>query len=782
MRRRIHITGVVQGVGFRPFVYNLANRLDLKGFCLNDSDGVLIEVEGAAVEEFISRLRTKPPPLSKISNLTVNPIVDGTALKDFVIKESISMDVKLALISPDISTCQDCLQELFNPADRRYLYPFINCTNCGPRYSITMDIPYDRPMTTMAQFPMCHYCMKEYRDPLDRRFHAQPNCCAECGPRVWLAGNGGTDPVDKETNHGAIKAAQRLLEEGAILAVKGLGGFHLACDAFNQKSVKRLRSLKRSAMQKSGAAASNKPFAVMAPNVDMVKTFAKVPEDARGVLESRAGPIVLLEKIGANGISEAVAPNNKRFGVMLPYTPLHYLLINSGSNRTAPLVMTSGNRSEEPIVTSNKEAVERLSGIADFFLLHDRDIYMRVDDSIVRVQRGKTRVLRRARGFTPQVIDLGTEMSEILACGPSLKNTFCLTKGSNAILSTHIGDLENHETLIFFEETLANLKKTFGSSPEIIAHDLHPDYLSTWFSLEYAKEHGIPEKNIFGVQHHHAHIVSCMAEHGIHKDVIGVSFDGTGLGTDGNIWGGEFFIANRKRFARKAHLKYLAMPGGEKAITEPWRMSLSYIHDAYGLNAAGVVDKIFKRLDPKKTKTIAKMIHSGLNTPLTSSVGRLFDAVSSILGIRDSITFEAEAAMELESVADTSSVESRRPYPFHIINGDPVRIDLGRLTKGIIDDLGDGVKVSVISSRFHHTVGEVIVTVAKILRGLSGIEDVVLSGGVFQNALLLDIASKRLSEAGFKTLYNEMVPTNDGGVSLGQAVVAWEKIKERTTK
>jgi hydrogenase maturation protein HypF len=564
-----------------------------------------------------------------------------------------------------------------------------------------------------------------------------------------------------------------MLADGAILAIKGLGGFHLACDALNGQSVKRLRSLKRSSHKKGFA--SNKPFAVMAPNVAAVKGFAKITTPDREALESRARPIVLLDALSPNKISGAVAPNNKRFGVMLPYTPLHHLLFSPERDEGAILVMTSGNRSEEPIATSNEEALNRLSKIADAFLLHDRDIYMRADDSIIQVQEGKNRVLRRARGYAPRTIDFGAKMSEILACGPSLKNTFCLTKGSNAILSTHIGDLENYETLNFFKETLSNLKKSFRVSPEIIAHDLHPDYLSTSFANEYAKEHNI--KFVFAVQHHHAHIAGCMAEHGLYKDVIGISFDGTGLGTDNNIWGGEFLIANRRTFDRKAHLKYIPMPGGEKAVTEPWRIALSYIHDAYALGSPAVIDKIFKRLDPKKREIIARMIETGINTPLTSSVGRLFDAVSSILGIRDSITFEAEAAIELESIADTSGTEAKEPYPFHITDTDPMMLDMGPLIKGVIEGLGGGVRASLISSRFHYTLGEVIVTVANRLRELTSIEEVVLSGGVFQNKLLLEIAVNALGKEGFSTFYNELVPTNDGGISLGQAVIAWENFK-----
>lgn len=777
-RARIRVTGIVQGVGFRPFVYNLAVKHSLAGFCLNDSEGVVIEVEGHCVGVFIMELRSSPPPLSKIESLTVESIAPRDDKAPFTIKESVSEAGKFVLISPDIAICPDCRRELFTPSDRRYLYPFINCTNCGPRYSIVKDIPYDRPRTTMAPFVMCPECEREYKNPADRRFHAQPNACERCGPKVWLAAKDAQPCY--ETNYRAIVRARELLRDGAILAIKGLGGFHIACDAANGGAVRRLRNRKRKTLLNS-TEGSNKPFAVMSPDVESIKSFAVMTDAERAVLESRTSPIVLLEKVLPNPLSDAVSPNNGYFGVMLPYTPLHCLLMRTPpdkpESRFAALVMTSGNLSEEPIVISNEEAAEKLSGIADFFLLHDRDIYMRVDDSIVRLEGKRPRMLRRSRGFTPGAIDLREELREILACGAEVKNTLCITKGRNAILSQHIGDLENLAAMDFFEETLKNLKNTFRADPVIVAHDLHPDYLSTRFALAYAKEKNIPPERLVAVQHHHAHIVSCMAEHGIKGDVIGVSFDGTGYGSDCSIWGGEFMLSSRRSFLRKAHLDYVALPGGDKAIKEPWRMALSYLHHTYGDGAHEASKKIFERLDPQKAKIILKMLHRRVNSPLTSSAGRLFDAVSSLIGVRDVITFEGEAAVELEFNARRDSAASLRPYSYAVIEDDPLRIDLRPLIKDIVDDSNSGTDKSVISGRFHNTIGEIILEVSRMLKEDTGINDVVLSGGVFQNALLSDITRRKLTEAGFKPWYNERVPTNDGGVSLGQAVIAWENVK-----
>lgn len=792
-KTRIHITGIVQGVGFRPFLYNLANKHKLKGFCLNNSQGILIEVQGEMIDAFIQEIKTSPPPLSKIEKLTSQVLVSEETFKNFSIRQStpLSYQDNFTLISPDIATCQDCLKELFDPENRRYLYPFINCTNCGPRYSIIRDTPYDRSTTTMNSFTMCEECEYEYHNPLNRRFHAQPNACSQCGPRVWLIDISKKPNVhNSATNYTAIQDAKKLLREGAIIAIKGLGGFHLACDAANDDAVKKLRERKRR---------SNKPFALMAPDIETIEGFCSVSEEEKTILKGRTRPIVILEKLSINPISKSVALHNRHFGVMLPYTPLHHLLFNPKETNLTTLVMTSGNQSEEPIVISNDEAIERLSPITHFFLLHDRDIYMRVDDSIARSIKLKTvsdagleitdfksktqnlksafQIIRRARGFVPEPIDLEEELGEILACGAELKNTFCLTKGKKAILSQHIGDLQNYNTLEFFQESLKNIKNSFQINPEIIAHDLHPDYMSTRFALDYAVQMDIPDARIVPVQHHHAHIVSCMAEHCLNGEVIGIAFDGTGYGLDGKVWGGEFFTANKGSFIRKAHLQYIPMPGADKAIKEPWRMAIAYLYQTFGDKALDSLPSFFKRFSLKDVDVIISMIKKDINSPLTSSAGRLFDAISSLLGITDIITFEGEAAIELERIADRGDKKEHKSYPFQIISENPLVINLKSLIKSIVEDFKNGVEISTISYNFHNTLARTVLEISRILEKQCGIKDVILSGGVFQNKLLLSMAIEQLEEEDFKVWYHEKIPSNDGGISLGQAVVAWERVK-----
>ncbi|MBW7957909.1 MAG: carbamoyltransferase HypF [Deltaproteobacteria bacterium] len=752
---RIQITGIVQGVGFRPYVYGLASRHSLKGFCLNDSEGVVIEVQGASIDSFLDELRKSPPPLARIDSIRVERLENGAEYDDFIIRESRIVPGKSVLVSPDMAVCPDCLSEMLDPSDRRHLYPFINCTNCGPRYSIVLDIPYDRPNTTMAGFTMCPECEHEYHDPADRRFHAQPTACPACGPSTWLHGNGAVK------NYAAIVEAGRLLKEGTVVAVKGLGGFHLACDAMNSAAVSMLRERKRR---------SNKPFALMVPDIRAARLICEISPKEEEALLDRTRPIVLLKKRALSGIDEAVAPGNSRLGVMLPYTPLHHLLFRASTFKA--LVMTSGNLSEEPIVISNSEALEKLSRLADSFLLHDRDIYMRVDDSIARVQSGRKALLRRARGHAPEPIDLGLESEEVFAAGALLKNTFCLTKGRNAILSQHMGDLENFDALEFYRETLRNLKNTFRAEPTVVAHDLHPDYLSTRFALEYAKEHGIPDDRIVSVQHHHAHVASAMAEHGLSGPVIGVSFDGTGLGTDGNIWGGEFLIATRKDCTREAHLRYMKLPGGDTAAREPWRMALSCLLDSFGSPDAlrGFAERI-----GAKSVIVAEMIRKGINAPLTSSMGRLFDAAASIAGVRDEITFEAEAAIEFETIAS----EGEEPYPFELEGDGPLVIDTRPLIMELVKDANSGTPKSRMAGRFHSAIAGMALRVSEILRDETGINDIVLSGGVFQNRLLSELTEGKLKRAGFETYRQERVPANDGGISLGQAAVAIERTIRR---
>ena len=781
-------------MGFRPFIYNLARSLGVKGFVLNDSTGVVIEAEGDRVEEFIEHIRTDAPPRARIDALKVLSLARA-GYTDFEIRESIGMEDITTLISPDISICKDCLEELFDPSNRRYLYPFINCTNCGPRYSIIFRLPYDRPNTTMSQFRMCRFCEEEYHDPSNRRFHAQPNACPECGPQIEFKVQGSRFKVEKED---PLKATIELLKDGAIVAIKGLGGFHLACDATNDDAVRRLRDGKRR---------SNKPFAVMMPDVRTVRLFCEVGDEGEGLLTSPENPIVLLEKKDCTHISELVAPDNNYLGVMLPYTPLHHLLFrypmsNRSSLNTHPhfsaLVMTSGNISEEPIVTDNDEAMERLSHVADAFLLHNRDIYMRVDDSVARVSGFKSqisnlkfqisdlrsqisnppfRIIRRARGYAPSPIELGFDMPEILATGGELKTTFCLTKGRYAIMSQHIGDMENLEAIGFYKETLNNLKGTFEVEPSIIAHDMHPNYWTTTFAEQLATHE--PSLSTIPVQHHHAHIVSCMAENGLSGRVIGVALDGTGYGTDGRVWGGEFMIAGipeRERtqsgksgFERFAHLEYLPMPGGERAIKEPYRMAVSYLYHTFGQGCLDVLPSFFDRFDHRMIERLIEMMDRGIRSLLTSSCGRLFDAVASILGIRDFITFEAEGAIgvEMRSLRD---VEDR--YGFAIKEGEPYTIDLRPMIVQMVDDLRRGLALHEVGGRFHNTIAAVVIRVAGMTRKETSIDRVCLTGGCFQNEILIEKSVAGLMKEGFKVFIHKMVPSNDGGISLGQAVVA----------
>ncbi len=771
----IKVKGIVQGVGFRPFIYNLARRYGLKGWVLNSSEGVNIEVEGEEVSlrRFAIDIKHNPPPLAVIEEIEVrnNPAPKGYA--DFEIRESLAQPGKFVPVSPDISICEDCLSELLDPSDRRYVYPFINCTNCGPRYSIILDIPYDRPKTTMKKFKMCPQCQSEYEDPMNRRFHAQPNACLTCGPFLAFLKTQDTEHAtlspriqDRGRTQGnPIERAIQALKEGKIVAIKGLGGFHLACDATNDMAVRKLRERKRR---------SNKPFAVMAPDMESVKMLSLVSKEEEELLRGSIKPIVLMSKLPNNPLSEAVAPNTNYFGVMFPYTPLHYLLFHQipESEVQAPkselpnflaLVMTSGNLSEEPIVIDNDEAIKVLNEIADSFLLHDRDIYMRVDDPVTRIFEGKEMLIRRSRGYVPKVIDLGHEMVDALGCGAELKNTFTLTKAQYAIISQHIGDLENYEALKFFEETLRNLKKTFRVEPKVIAYDLHPEYLSTRFALE---QKGV---ELVGVQHHHAHIVSCMAENRLEGKVIGVAFDGLGYGDDGNIWGGEFLVADRIGFSRRAHFSYLPMPGGDKAIKEPYRMALSYLFYTFGEGMSSKHPDFFKRFPERNIELITKMMKDKIYSPMTSSCGRLFDAISSIIGVRDYITFEGEAAVELETIAEEGSQDS---YSYEIYDKGVYLIDSSPVIVQVVEDLYNNVSRARISAKFHNTIARTILDVCKKIRKDDGLTRVALSGGVFQNVFLLKRSLVLLKNQGFETYIHSMVPPNDGGISLGQVVVA----------
>ena len=754
-RVRLTITGIVQGVGFRPHVYNLAISHNLNGYVLNISRGVIVEVEGAGAEAFSDELLRTLPPLASIKTIKAETLPPA-GFKGFEIRLSEPSEKGFSLVSPDIATCPDCLREMYDPADRRYLYPFTNCTNCGPRYSIVYGVPYDRPLTTMREFEMCPDCRAEYENPADRRFHAQPTACPTCGPRLEFAGDScGADP---------LASAIETLKAGKVLALKGLGGFQLACDAKNDEAVTRLRERKRK---------SQKPFALMARDMEAIRKYCDVSPAEESLLTGRSAPIVLLKKKShGEKLPEAVSPGNSYIGFMLPYTPLHHLLFRHPAFEEAPevLVMTSGNLSEEPIVIDNAEALEKLKGLADGFLLHNRDIYMRVDDSVARVVSGVPRLIRRARGYVPEPIDLGREMPEILACGGELKNTLCLAKEGFAIPSQHIGGLTNYEAMAFFEETLKNLKRTFKADPCIIAHDMHPDYLSTRFAQGYRPKGG--EAILVPVQHQHAHIASCMAENGETAKVIGVAFDGTGYGTDGNSWGSEFLVADLSGFERFAHLNYIPLPGGDRAVREPWRTALSFLVQAYGGDALNVFGRV-KRGIPDEAPVVLQMLEKRINSPLSSGMGRLFDGISSLIGLRDSITFEGEAAIALEMIAE----ETAGVYHYLLEDGSPIIIDTAPLVRAIVDELRQGASKATISGKFHNTVADMVEKICLLARERTGIDTVALSGGVFQNAILFGKVEKSLVTCGFRLLTHSKVPVNDSCISLGQAAVAAEKAK-----
>ncbi len=770
-RKLIRVRGIVQGVGFRPFVYNLARSLGLMGYVLNSSAGVTIEIEGAEgrVRDFLDTLRHRPPPLALIEEVTIADLeAQGDSV--FVIRHSESEPGEFVLVSPDVATCDDCWRDFGDPVNRRFGYPFTNCTNCGPRYTIVQDIPYDRPMTTMSSFRMCAPCQAEYDDPANRRFHAQPNACPNCGPALALAESGSTFPDASAfvaaNSRAIITRARELLREGKIVAVKGLGGFLLACDAQNDAAVRLLRRRKRR---------SDKPFALMARELTSVQKFCLVSDEERAALTSARRPIVVLRQREDGTMPEAIAPGNNTLGVMLPYTPLHYLLFSDSPTQPSEfmaLVMTSGNFSEEPIVTSNEEAWRCLQTVADWFVFHNRDIYMRADDSVVRTFEGRERVLRRSRGYVPHPVDLGVDLREILACGAELKNTFTLTKGHYAIMSQHIGDLENYETLVFFQETLSNLKKLFRVEPRAVAYDLHPRYISTQFALQ------LPIELKIGVQHHHAHIASCMAENHLRDSVIGVAFDGTGYGTDGKIWGGEFLVADFSGFERRAHLRYIPLPGGDAAVRHPWRVALSYLRDTFG--AAPPADIPFLRNIPEKhISLVTSMLEKNINCFDTSSMGRLFDAVSALVNLRQEVNFEGQAAIELEIVAD-QAVDER--YPFSMEDGEPAQLDMRPMIEAIVRDVIGDKPAGYIAAAFHNTIAALMVEVCARIRQQDKLDRVCLSGGTFQNMYLLERSVIRLRTAGFEVYLHSLVPPNDGGISLGQAVIANERLRSGATE
>jgi hydrogenase maturation protein HypF len=740
IRKRIEIHGVVQGVGFRPFVYRLAKRFEIVGSVLNSSEGVVIEAEAGArsLDLFLDALPCELPPLARIDQMTVaDQMPRGD--REFRIANSSPQPGRFALVPVDVATCPECLTDLTDAGNRRFGYPFTNCTNCGPRYSIIRDVPYDRPNTTMAEFPLCPSCRREYEDPSDRRFHAEPNACPDCGPSLSLLGRN-----DLTSSADILARTRQLLREGNILAIKGLGGFHLACDASNSAAVDLLRERKRR---------SGKAFAVMVASLKVAERLCILDDAERALLTSYRRPIVLLRRRTDCSVPSAVAPGNGRLGLMLPYTPLHHLLFDGHLDA---LVMTSGNMSEEPIVSRNEEARPRLHTLADHFLLHDRSIRTRLDDSVLQIFEGREYPVRRSRGYAPEPISLAFSAPEILACGGELKNTFCLTKDRYAILSQHIGDLENLETMDFFRETLDHLQRFFRVSPVAIAHDLHPGYLSTRFALE---ESGL---QAIGVQHHHAHIASCMADNGIDGPVIGIALDGTGYGTDGRIWGGEALICDFKRFDRRGHLRYVPLAGGDTAVRQPWRSALAYCRDA------GLLPPPFEGVPPNKIRVVDRMLNRGIQTVDTSSCGRLFDAVSSLLGIRHETSYEGQAAIELETAATVAQC----PYPFAVHDGSPFEIDLRPTIQAIITDIANAVAIGEISARFHLTMAQVVADMCERLRVTDGLNRVCLSGGTFQNLRLLTQSVGALRDRGFQVFTHHRVPTNDGALALGQAAIA----------
>jgi hydrogenase maturation protein HypF len=763
---RLRIEGTVQGVGFRPYVFRLAHELGLAGYVLNDCSGVLLEIEGpgADVAEFVARLPREAPPLAVIERVSgEDRPASGEAA--FRIAPSPAGGAANAPVTPDTATCDDCLRELLDPADRRFRYPFINCTNCGPRFTIVTGVPYDRPLTTMAGFQMCARCRAEYSDPRDRRFHAQPNACPECGPRLSLlpgphprgtlgaaSGDGrhGVDPLD---------AAAEALRAGAILALKGIGGYHLACRAGDEPTVARLRARKHR---------EDKPFALMVADLAAAERLAVLGAIERELLCAAERPIVLAPRRAEAEVAASVAPGAPELGVMLPYTPLHHLLLRQAAG---PLVMTSGNVSDEPIAYRDEDAFARLAGIADLFLTHDRPIQTRTDDSVVRVAevggRPRTTFIRRSRGYVPAGLELpgaGTPCP-LLACGAELKSTFCVAKGARAWVSHHIGDLENYETLTSFTDGIEHFERLFDVQPEVVVHDLHPEYLSTKYAL--ARNAG----RHIAVQHHHAHLAACLAEHGERGRAIGAIYDGTGYGTDGTIWGGELLYGDAREFARIGHLLPVRLPGGAQAVREPWRMACAWSV------ASGIAPSPALAADPARRRMVTQLARSGLASPWTTSMGRLFDAVAALCGVRTSVNYEGQAAIELEARCDPCA---RGGYPMSVERRDGlIVIDPRETIHAITADCRRGAGAPVVATRFHRAVARATIRACTLAAGERGTELVVLSGGVFANRRLLEATAAGLAAAGLTVLTPRRLPMNDGGIAYGQAAVAAALLEAR---
>ena len=737
----------MQGVGFRPFVHRLAGELGLDGFVRNDERGVLVEVEGEPqrVELFLARLRDDAPPLALVERVLAEAVAPQAAGAGFLIVPSEGRGPPAALVSADVATCEDCLAELFDPADRRYRYPFLNCTNCGPRFTIVRGVPYDRPRTTMAGFAMCAACRAEYEDPADRRFHAQPIACAECGPQLRLEGSDPSLHFTAGRGLTPLAGAVAALLAGRVVAVKGLGGFHLACRADDEDAVGALRARKHR---------EDKPFALMVPSVEAARELVDLGGEEERLLRGRERPIVLAPRRDGAAVAVAVAPHARELGVMLPYTPLHHLLL---AGAATPLVMTSGNVSDEPIAYEDAEALERLGGIADLFLLHDRPIHMRTDDSVVRAAGGRPLMLRRSRGHVPSSLALPEPAARpVLACGAELKSTFCLAKGSRAWVSHHIGDLANLETLRSFTEGVEHFERLFDVRPELVAHDLHPEYLSTKYALEREAAAHV------AVQHHHAHLAACLAEHGETGPAVGAIFDGTGFGLDGTIWGGELLAGGTDGFERAGHLWPVRLPGGEQAVRQPWRMACAWLQEALGEEPPPLPG-----VEPRRWQAVAALARSGLAAPATTSMGRLFDAVAALCGIRTEIRYEGQAAIELEAAAEPGD-HGRYELPLTadlLLDARPAVLELAA-------DLARGTPAGMVSARFHDTVAAATAAACVRAASLRGLDTAVLSGGVFLNRRLLERTVAALRAAGLRVLVPERLPPGDGAIAFGQAAVA----------
>ncbi len=747
MRRvRARVDGTVQGVGYRPFVFRLAAELGIAGWVLNDERGVLVEAEGPpdAVHVFLARLRADAPPLAEVRGVEAQDVpVVGEA--GFEIVSSVHGGAATAPVTPDSATCDDCLAELADPSDRRHRYPFLNCTNCGPRFTIVRGIPYDRPLTTMAQFEMCDDCRAEYEDPGDRRFHAQPNACPICGPQVRLLERSG-EPVEGVGD--ALRAAADDLLEGTILAVKGLGGYHLACRADSEQAVAALRSRKRR---------EDRPFALLVADVETARSLVELGPVEEALLTSRERPIVLARRLADAAVAPSVAPNVPDLGVMLPYTPMHQLL---ASDTGVPLVMTSGNTSDEPIAFADEDALDRLRRIADRFLIHDRPIATRTDDSVVRVVRERPLMLRRSRGYVPASLDLPVPSSlHLLGVGAEQKNAFCVAKGDRAWPSHHIGDIKNYETLQSLETGIAHFERLFEVEPQLVVHDLHPDYLSTRYAL--ARE----DVQLFSVQHHHAHLAATLAEHGETGLAVGAIFDGTGYGTDGTVWGGEILVGGLDRIERSGRIRPIRMPGGARAVAEPWRMAAAWLTELQVR-----LPPAFEDIAQPRWNMVARLSINGIGSPFTSSAGRLFDAVAALCGVRLEVTYEGQAAIEFEALADRAAVD---PYPLELEHrGTAVALDVRPTILAVLDDIAAGVPVSTISARFHAGLARATTEALVLVAGRQELDLAVLSGGVFQNRLLLELTTAALEEAGLRVLVPEKLPPNDGQIAFGQVAVA----------